>query len=275
MKQSQWIGLISAIVILVAMNFIPESELLTRSGISTIGILLGTIILFITEPIPLGVTCLTSAALLVVFGAAPNVSAALRGYTNPILFFVLASFGVSMAITKVPLSNRLLRVLIVKFGKNVKLILFAFMAASALLSSVISNVATTAVFIGIVLTFLDIYKNEADRKQTGKAFMIGLPVASMIGGMLTPAGSSLNLMTLSFLEDLTGISVSFVEWMIIGVPVVIIVLPLAWFVILKVYGVVELSEKEINRFVAGMEVPEKMDFKEKYVLILVQCSSGF
>ncbi|NLP36594.1 MAG: sodium:sulfate symporter [Firmicutes bacterium] len=269
MKQSQWIGLISAIVILVAMNFIPESELLTRSGISTIGILLGTIILFITEPIPLGVTCLTSAALLVVFGAAPNVSAALRGYTNPILFFVLASFGVSMAITKVPLSNRLLRVLIVKFGKNVKLILFAFMAASALLSSVISNVATTAVFIGIVLTFLDIYKNEADRKQTGKAFMIGLPVASMIGGMLTPAGSSLNLMTLSFLEDLTGISVSFVEWMIIGVPVVIIVLPLAWFVILKVYGVVELSEKEINRFVAGMEVPEKMDFKEKYVLILV------
>ncbi|NLM52273.1 MAG: sodium:sulfate symporter [Firmicutes bacterium] len=269
MKQSQWFGLISALLILIIMNFIPESDLLTRSGINTIGILLSTIILFITEPIPLGVTCLTSAALLVIFKAAPNVSSALRGYTNPILFFVLASFGVSVAITKVPLSNRLLRMLIVFFGKNVKLILFAFMAASALLSSVISNVATTAVFIGLVLTFLNIYKNEADRKQTGRAFMIGLPVASMIGGMLTPAGSSLNLMTLSFLEDLTGISVSFVQWMIVGVPIVLVILPLAWLVIIKVYGIVELPEEEIKQFVASLKVPSKMNFQEKYVLILV------
>ena len=269
MKQSQWFGLISALLILIIMNFIPESDLLTRSGINTIGILLSTIILFITEPIPLGVTCLTSAALLVIFKAAPNVSSALRGYTNPILFFVLASFGVSVAITKVPLSNRLLRMLIVFFGKNVKLILFAFMAASALLSSVISNVATTAVFIGLVLTFLNIYKNEADRKQTGRAFMIGLPVASMIGGMLTPAGSSLNLMTLSFLEDLTGISVSFVQWMIVGVPIVLVILPLAWLVIIKVYGIVELPEEVIKQFVASLKVPSKMNFQEKYVLILV------
>lgn len=269
MKQSQWFGLISALVILIAMNFIPASEFLTRSGINTIGILLSTLILFITEPIPLGITCLVSIALLVIFGAAPNVPAALKGYTSSILFFVLASFGISAAIIKVPLSNRLLRVMIAKFGKNVKLILFAFMAASALLSSLISNVATTAVFIGIVLSFLDIYKNEEDRKRTGKAFMIGLPVASMIGGLITPAGSSLNLMTLSFLEDLTGIAVSFVQWMFIGIPIVVVALPIAWWIIVKVYGVVELPQEEIQQFVAGLDVPEKMDFKEKYVLVLM------
>ena len=269
MKPSQYIGLITAVLILVVMNFIPQSELLSRSGINTIGILLAVIILFITEPVHIGVTCLASIALLVIFGAAPNVPAALKGYTNPIVFFVLASFGVSHALVKVPLSNRLLRILIGYFGKNVRLILLAFMVTSALLSSVISNVATTAVFIPIILTFLGIYQKEEDSRRTGKAFMIGLPVASMIGGMITPAGSSLNLITLSFLQDLTGITVTFAEWMAIGVPVVIIILPLAWLIILRVYGVVELGEEEIRQFVDGLEVPKTMGAREVYVLAIM------
>ncbi|NLN07693.1 MAG: sodium:sulfate symporter [Firmicutes bacterium] len=269
MKPSQYIGLIVALLILVFMNFIPESELLSRSGINTIGILIAVLILFITEPIHIGLTCLISIPLLVIFRAAPNVPAALKGYTNSIVFFVLASFGVSHALVKVPLSNRLLRILIGSFGKNVRLILLAFMVTSAVLSSVISNVATTAVFIPIILTFLGIYKKEEDRRRTGKAFMIGLPVASMIGGMITPAGSSLNLMTLSFLEDLTGTTVSFAHWMAIGIPVVIVMLPIAWYIIHKVYGVVELGEEEIRQFVDGLDVPRRMEGREVYVLVIM------
>lgn len=268
MKKSQIWGLIAAASIIVAMNFIPASELLSQEAINTIGILLAVIILFITEPVPMGVTCLISIALLAIF-VTPNVQTALTGYTNPIVFFVLASFGISRAITKVPLANRLLRVLIIKFGKNVKLILLAFMVSAALLSSVVSNVATTVVFIGVVRAFLNAYDKDADRRKTGKAFMVGLPVASMIGGMLTPAGSSLNLLTLDLLEKLTGINVTFVEWMLIGVPISLIALPLAWFIMIKVYGVEELSQMDIKKFVSGLEVPSKVSFQERYVITLM------
>ena len=99
--------------------------------------------------------------------------------------------------------------------------------------------------------------------------MIALPVASMIGGMITPAGSSLNLLTMNYIRQLTGISVSFVEWMLMGIPVVVIMLPIAWLIIVKVYGVTELGEKDIQDFVNNLDVPEKMDFKEKYVIAIV------
>lgn len=269
MKKSQYAGLIIAIAILVLMNFLPASELLSRSAINNIAILIAVIVLFITEPIPIGITCLFSIPLLVIFNVVPNVPAALSGFTNPIVFFVLASFGVSRAITKVPLASRMLKGLITLFGKNVKTMLLVFMIVTALISSVVSNVAATAVFLAIVITFLNIYGEEKERRRTGKAFMIGLPVASMIGGMLTPAGSSLNLLTLSYLEKLSGISISFVEWMLMGIPVVAVSLPIAWLIIVKVYGITELSAEEIHQFVQDLDVPKKMDFKEKYVIALV------
>lgn len=269
MKKSQLVGLILAGIVIVGMNFLPLSETLSMGGRNTLGILIAVIILLITEPIPIGVTCLLSIPLLFLFKAVGSLPAALGGFTNPIVFFVLASFGISRALTKVPLSNRLLKVLIKMFGRNVKRVMLAMMITIALVSSVISNVAATAVFISIVLGFLQIYDKEEDRNKTGKTFMIALPVAGMIGGMLTPAGSSLNLMTLSFLKDLTGSTVTFLEWMVIGVPVVVIVLPVAWFLLLKIYPVVEIPEKVIMDYVDTLDVPEKMDAKEKYVLILM------
>ncbi|HCX64957.1 MAG TPA: sodium:sulfate symporter, partial [Eubacteriaceae bacterium] len=185
MKMTQKIGMLLAALVLVGMNFIEPTESLGLAGIHTMGILVAVLILLITEPIPLGVTCLFSIALLVIFSAVDSFGEALAGFTNPIVFFVLVSFGISKAITKVPLSNRILKLLLKAFGKNVKLILLSIMIASAIISSVISNVATTAVFISLVIKFIHVYDDPADQSKTGKAFMIGLPVASMIGGMLT------------------------------------------------------------------------------------------
>lgn len=89
--------------------------------------------------------------------------------------------------------------LIKLFGTKIKNILFAFMLCAALLSSIMSNVATTAVLISVVLNFLNVYQDETKRRSSGEAFMIGLPIASMIGGMMTPAGSPLNILGIDFL----------------------------------------------------------------------------
>ncbi|KPU42373.1 sodium-dependent dicarboxylate transporter SdcS [Oxobacter pfennigii] len=268
MKKSQVFGLILSILVLIVMNFIPTTELFTVPGRNTLGILVALLILIITEPIPLGVSCMLSTALLVIFGAAPNLGVALSGYTNPIVFFVLVSFGISAAITKVPISKRLLQTLITVFGKNVKLVLFALMVCAAIISSVLSNVATTVIFIALILDFLKIYKNPEDKKRTGKAFMIGLPVASMLGGMMTPAGSSLNLLVLNLLEQQTQLRVTFVEWMVFGIPIVLVTLPIAWLLIVKIYKPVEIPQIEIKKYVDNLDVPKKIDFSEAYVMVV-------
>ncbi|WP_113919564.1 SLC13 family permease [Alkalibaculum bacchi] len=269
MKKTQLLGIILAIVILIAMNFIPAQGILSEAGVRSIGLLLAVLILLITEPLPIGVTCFLTIALMVVFKVAADIPSAVSGFTNSIVYFVLVSFGLSTAITKVPLSTRLLKKLMLLFGKNVNMIIFAIMLCSALLSCMISNVATTAVFIPLVLGFLKIYKDQSAKMKTGKAIMIGLPVASMIGGMITPAGSSLNLMCINLLEQATGIRITFIQWMTFGIPLVIIILPIAWWIIVKVYKPAELSQDEIKAYVNGLEVPKKMGFQELYVLVLM------
>jgi sodium-dependent dicarboxylate transporter 2/3/5 len=91
-------------------------------------------------------------------------------------------------LTNFPIANRFSKAILMAFGKSIGSILLALMVVTALISSVISNVPTCAIFMSIALSFLKLYPVEADRKKTGRAFMIALPVASMTGGIMTPAG---------------------------------------------------------------------------------------
>lgn len=268
MKKSQIIGAFLSILILIGMHFVPESIGLSRAGIHTLGVLIAVILALVLDPLPLGVTCMLAIPLMVVFGVTPNISQALSGYTHYILFFVLVSFGISEAIARVPLSNRLLALLIKLFGTKTQNILFAFMLCAALLSSIMSNVATTAVLVSVVLNFLNVYRDQTERRRSGKAFMIGLPIASMIGGMMTPAGSPLNMLGIDFLES-AGIRISFIQWMGIGIPVALVSLLAAWKITMAVFKPAEIDPDCIKNYIQTLDIPDKLTFKEKYVGIVI------
>jgi sodium-dependent dicarboxylate transporter 2/3/5 len=125
--------------------------------------------------------------------------------------------------------------------------------------------------MALSLDFLKLYEDEAERKKTGRAFMIAIPVASMIGGMMTPAGSSINLIAISQLELYAGTDVSFVQWMAAGIPMSIVLIPLAWLLAMKVYRPVPVSREKIREFIGKMseDIPEKMGAKEKKVVVIV------
>ena len=65
--------------------------------------------------------------------------------------------------------------------------------------------------------------------------MVGIPVAAAIGGIGTPAGSGLNILSMSLLEDTSGVAINFLQWSLIGVPMSLILTFVAWFVIKKMY----------------------------------------
>jgi len=269
MKKTQIIGLVLALIVLLGMFAVEPTELLPIAARNMLGLLLAVIILLVTEVFPLGVTCLASSAALVLLGCAGSVPEALSGYTNPTLFFVVASFGISTALTIVPVSKRLPLTLMRKFGKNIKMLLLAIMICTALLSSIISNVAAAAIFIPIITKFLDVYESDEDRKKTARCYMIALPIASMIGGMMTPAGSSINMLAISLLQKNAGITIPFVDWMLFGIPISVVILPFAWFVCCKVFEPAPLSQEKIHAYIDSVELEKKMSFKEKYVLTII------
>lgn len=269
MKRSTRIfGLLAAVAVLALIPILPASQAMSREAIASTCVLGAALILLLTEGLPIAITCLLAPCLLILSKAAAP-GEAFSGFTNPIVFFIIASFGISLAISSTNISKRLLVKLAKVFGKSVELILLAVMICSALLSSIISNVAATVIFLTVSMDFLKVYDKEEDKKKTGRAFMISLPVASMIGGMITPAGSSLNLLVLSFLEELTGQTVSFVQWMFCAIPIVIVLIPLAWKIVTKCNKIVPVPQEKLDKFVEEITIKEKFSKKEWYVSIVV------
>jgi sodium-dependent dicarboxylate transporter 2/3/5 len=109
------------------------------------------------------------------------------------------------------------------------------MIGTAILSTVISNVPACAAFFFIVKALCA--KNNCDRGTSNfaKASIIGVIMGAMIGGNATPAGSSLNVLGLNLLKQATGVTLSFSEWTMFGLPIVIIMIPLLWMIIVRVF----------------------------------------
>jgi sodium-dependent dicarboxylate transporter 2/3/5 len=259
-------GAVAAAAVISAAFAAPGTEHIPAQTLHTIGFAAAFLILLIAEALPISVTCWLMLALMPLLHITPDFGAALVGYANPVVFFILASFGIAEAFSAVPLAERILLFLLKRFGRSVRMIILVLMIAAALLSSIVSNVPTCALFVAISIKFLDMFENDADRRRTGKALLIAIPVASMIGGVMTPAGSSINLLAIQLLEEATGQTVTFVQWMAIGVPLAILIIPVAWFLNIKAYKPTEIGKEAIDRFIAGLNVPKRVGGAEKRVL---------
>lgn len=235
------IGLALFILILVAMFFFPTTKTLTFAGRNSLGILLATIVCMLTGGLPNGVLCMLVIPLMYICGCVKLPAEALAGFQNQSAFFMLASFGLTCAVTKVPLSRRLMRGIITKAGRNVNTVLLAVMLCCGVLSSIVSNIAACSAFIPLVLDFLNIYENDDDRRRTGRCMLIALPTASMIGGMMTPAGGAVNVIAITYLQNLAGVDVSFLDWVAIFAPISIVAFVVAYFVIRAVFKPAEFA----------------------------------
>ncbi len=271
MRIKQAIGLGLSVLFGILSFVLPYEALGLPSEVAlrTVGVLAITLSLLLTETFATPITCFICIALMYLFGAVPSFGAALSGFTNTTSFFVIVSFALSAAITKVPLGNRLLFSMMRLFGKNIKMILLAFMFTICILSAFISNVATAAIFVAVAVKFLDIYDDEADAKQAGKIFMIRIAISATLGGMATPAGSSLNLLIIEFVQEFADTRITFLQWMVCGTPAAFACTLFTWFIATRVFRMPELSASTISAYrdnLRAESIPAKMDAREVYVL---------
>jgi len=260
--------LFAATLIVLTSFLIPEMEHLSTAGIRTIALIVAFLVLLITEALPLTITCWTALALMPLVGVSPSFGSAISGFASPVMFFILASFGLSAAFTTLPLSKRLLALILKRFGGNIRHLLFAIMMSAATISGFVSAVPTAVLFMSITLSFLELIDDEQERKSIGRAFMIGIPVSCLFGGVATPVGSTMNLLALDLLMEYTGQTIAFVHWMAIGIPVVALILPVAWILIYKIYKPADIRAEMITVFVERMDIPPKMSAQEKKTLFI-------
>ncbi|MCL2873772.1 MAG: DASS family sodium-coupled anion symporter [Defluviitaleaceae bacterium] len=263
------IGLCLAVLVLFITLMVDVPDGLTIEGRNTIGITIFFLILLITEALPLPVSCLLTIGLTPLFNVTERFAGAVVGFAHPVVFFILASFGIAGAIMNVPITKRILSALLKQAGYRIEMILLAMMITTAALSFFMSNVPTCAIMMSVALEFINMLEDGEEKKSIGKAFMIAIPVATMIGGMATPASSSLNLLAIGLLEQHTGQTVTFVQWMAIGIPLVVALIPFAWFLIIKVYKPAQIDREKTMIYIENVQVKEKVSGKEAYVIAIM------
>jgi sodium-dependent dicarboxylate transporter 2/3/5 len=192
------------------------------NGADTLLALLGAVVvLWISEAIPLFVTSLVIPVVLVATGVA-GANAALANFFHPIIALFFAGFLMAEAMRRTRLDHLAAISIIARAGRSPVTLFAAMIAVSAFLSLWMSNTAAAAVLLPIALAV------SAPMASPGytRALVLAIAYAATVGGVGSAIGTPANPLAIAFLDDFVGREITFVEWFAIGLPFVLVFLPL-------------------------------------------------
>jgi len=209
---------------------------------------------WLSEAIDISATALLPIALFPLLSIA-DIKATTAPYASHLIFLFMGGFVIALAMQRWKLDRRLANTVLALVGQNPYFIIAGFMIATALLSGFISNTATTAVMLPIGLSIIAMYGNNIegktqnkDQHNFAKCVMLGIAYAASIGGTSTIIGTAPNLFLASFLEESISEQyqreISFVDWISLAAPLVVVFLPITWWMLTKVifpFRVTELN----------------------------------
>lgn len=177
-----------------------------------------------TEALPVPATSLVPFTLFPLAGVINHKTAA-AGMGSHIILLMLGGFLMAKALERSGAHERFAIVILRLVGADsVKRLIAAFMLTAAFLSMWISNTATCLMLMPIVLACL---KQVNDPKLTAP-LVISVAYACSIGGIATLVGTPPNVIFAGVYEEVAGTEFGFLDWMLIGVPVVVVILPITW-----------------------------------------------
>jgi len=178
-----------------------------------------------------------------VLGTLLSYKEVMSTFASPIIMLFLGGFFLAMSATKFRLDQNLARVMLKPFGSNPSMVMLGLMSITAIFSMFMSNTATTAMMLSILAPVLLLFPDN-DKGKIGLA--LSIPIAANLGGIGTPIGTPPNAIALKYLTGENAIS--FGEWMVFGLPFVIVMIAIAWLLLAKIFP---SSTKEIDLNIKG------------------------
>ncbi|KAK4455051.1 SPX domain-containing protein [Podospora aff. communis PSN243] len=233
------LNLIVIISIFFAMLFIPIMEKPEQQN--CLALLVFVSLMWATEVIPLFVTSLIIPFLCVVLrvfrnkdvpherlGSKDATGVVFSAMWTPVIMLLLGGFTLAAALSKCSIDKRIATFVLSKAGTQPRTVLVANMAVAAVASMLISNVAAPVLCFGIIEPML---RNLPSGSNMSKAVIIGIALASNIGGMLSPIASPQNVVAISIMEP----PPTWGQWFFIVIPVGVISIFLIWILLLVTF----------------------------------------
>lgn len=196
-----------------------------------------------TEAIPVPATAFLPIVTFDLLGIA-SVKQAAQHYSNPIIYLFLGAFVLAIAVERWNLHRRIALAILSRTGTDGRRLIGGFMLVAASLSMWMTNTSTTMMLmpialsvVGVVLAHVD-GLTEKTKNNFQTAMLLGLAFAATIGGLATLVGTPTNALLAAFVQESYGIEITFLRWIMVGVPITMLMLPLAWLILTRwVYSV--------------------------------------
>jgi solute carrier family 13 (sodium-dependent dicarboxylate transporter), member 2/3/5 len=242
---------------------------------AAIGVLMA--IWWMTEALHVSATALLPVALFPLFDVLA-VDAAAAPYANPLIFLFLGGFLLALSMQRWGLERRIALVALRLVGTEPRVVVGGFMVLTAVFSMWVSNTATVAMMLPIALSVIDaavpdgrdalLQGSDAPGSRFARSLLLGIAASASIGGVGTLIGTPPNLFLASFARDELGIDISFSEWLMVGIPLVAVFLPIAWFLLTFVLFRPDVERSGLDRLLDDVGPSGRMQRAEWVVLVV-------
>ena len=204
---------------------------------AAIGVLMA--VWWATEAIPIAVTALLPIVAFPVLGIA-SIEDTTAPYGNKVIFLFLGGFILAFAMQRWNLHRRIALTVLQIAGGSGRSLIGGFMLAAALLSMWVMNTSTTMMLLPIAVSIITVIHNTVDtlddkaKEDFQTAMLLGVAYGATLGGIATLVGTAPNGIFNAFMKDNYGTEIGFANWMMLGVPVSAVMLPLAWLTLTRV-----------------------------------------
>lgn len=264
----KYLGFPLALIIMLIGYFFPPIDGLSHEGAMGLALLLAAVALWMCETLPMGVIGLLALVIAPMLGIA-QINTVFSGFASTATIFAIAVFSLTVIVMKSDLATRLTSFFVRFAGTDSKKLLLAFMAAGALMSSVMSDTATLVLFLGLADVVLEKAHHVKGESRLAKCLYLGCAFSIFVGGIATPAGASLNVLALGLIHEITGQTVSFLNWTIIFAPIAVVMVPIIWIVLIKIFKPEPVSQECVDSLIERSKALGAFSSTEKKTLFLL------
>ncbi|WP_422106294.1 SLC13 family permease [Winogradskyella sp.] len=270
MNRIQFLGVFTGPLFFTLILLFFEPEGLSQAGIATLASAVWISIWWITEAIPISATALLPLVLFPLTGIM-SIDSAGTSFSNKMIFLFLGGFIIAAAIEKTNLHKRIALNIINKVGTDWNKVILGFMIATAFLSMWISNTATAVMVLPIGLSVISQLNIEGiSHAKMSRSLMLAIAYGCSVGGIATLIGTPTNPIFAGYIEQNFGVTITFTQWMSVGLPFSICMLVIGWLYLTKVAYKTNVASISGGAATIKKQLEElgQMSYQERMVLIV-------
>ena len=216
--------LVGPALFVLSILLLPESLFETTAGRAAIGTILWMAYWWVSRPVDYAITAFLPMVVNALLVMAP-MDKVIANYASETILLLLGASIITVTWEETGLDKRIAALFLRMIGDKVRSQLIFWFMLSAVMSAFLPNSVVCATITPIAVAMLR-YANqgEIEHSKIGSLLLLTIAYAVGIGGLATPLGGAMNLVTVDYIQQVTGEEYMYVDWVVRFLPIMAILI---------------------------------------------------